>query len=128
MKRFIIIISSILFSLSIFSAQAGYNRYGCEIKKQKIQQQLQYAERYGNHYRIAGLKRALERVNYRCGGTNSNFLMLDKDRIENKKYKVIKRERDLEKAKIGGKQKKIDKKTRKLEEARRELREAEAGM
>ncbi|WP_455814118.1 DUF1090 family protein [Pseudomonas graminis] len=103
MKRFIIIISSILFSLSVFSAHAGYNRYGCEIKKQKIQQQLQYADRYGNHYRIAGLKRALEKVNYRCGGTDSNILISNKDRVENKKYKVMKRERDLEKAKASGK-------------------------
>lgn len=126
MNRFIIIISSILFSLSIFSAQAGYNRYGCEIKKQKIQQQLQYAEMYGNHYRVAGLKRALEKVKYRCG--ESNALAPSQDRVENKKRKVLKRERDLEKAKIDGRQKKIDKKTRKLEDARRELREAEAAM
>lgn len=130
MKRYIVILSTLLFAFSMFSAQAGYNRYGygygCAIKQQKLQQQLHYAEMYGNHYRVAGLQRALQEVRSRCG--DGGTMMPREDRIAEKQRKVMKRERDLEKARLDGRPKKIDKKMRKLDEARHELQEAQAGI
>lgn len=38
----------------------------CAIKEQKIRTQLEYATRYGNTHRIAGLNRALTNVQTYC--------------------------------------------------------------
>ncbi|EII5453542.1 DUF1090 family protein [Salmonella enterica] len=75
-----------LFSMSFlsFNSIAGYN--SCEIKIDKIKEQIEYAKRYGNINRLEGLTRALARVNRYCNyeqhdyrtDSNSNYYNRDK--------------------------------------------------
>ena len=56
-----------LVAMSALSIQAfAYDAKTCEIKKQKIQEQLVYAKKYSNTFRIRGLERALVKVERKC--------------------------------------------------------------
>ena len=52
----------ITFSVSTFA----YDAKSCEIKKEKLTEQMQYAKKYNNTYRINGLKRALDNLEKKC--------------------------------------------------------------
>ena len=59
--------SLLLIAVSLFSVQAfADDARSCEIKKQKLEQQLVYAKKYNNTYRIRGLERAIANVNMKC--------------------------------------------------------------
>ncbi|TCM71058.1 uncharacterized protein DUF1090 [Acinetobacter calcoaceticus] len=57
----------LLLSVSLFSVQCfAYDAKSCQIKKQKLQQQLEYAKKYNNSYRVRGLERAIADVDRKC--------------------------------------------------------------
>lgn len=127
----------------IFSSNATAGRQGCEIKKSKIKTQMEYAKRYGNHNRLAGLERALARVeaacsdgysgaSYRLDGYSGASHRLDGysgashrlDKIQGKEDKVRRREIELDRAIASGDMEKVRNKAHKLNEAKQELVEA----
>lgn len=126
----------------IFSANAAAGRQGCEIKKSKIRTQMEYAKRYGNYNRLAGLERALARVEAACSdGYSGASYRLDGysgasrldgysgasnrlDKIRGKEDKVKRRELELDRAIAGGDMEKVRDKAHKLNEAKQELAEA----
>lgn len=126
----------------IFSSHAAAGRQGCEIKKSKIRTQMEYAKRYGNHNRLAGLERALARVEAACSdGYSGASYRLDGysgasrldgysgasnrlDKIRGKEDKVKRRELELDRAIAGGDMEKVRDKAHKLNEAKQELAEA----
>ena len=126
----------------IFSSHAAAGRQGCEIKKSKIRTQMEYAKRYGNYNRLAGLERALARVEAACtdGYSGASYRLdgysgasrLDGysgasgrlDKIRGKEDKVKRRELELDRAIAGGDMEKVRDKAHKLNEAKQELAEA----
>lgn len=59
--------SFVIVAISMLSIQAfAYDEKTCQIKKQKIQQQLVYAKKHNNSYRVRGLERALAKVERKC--------------------------------------------------------------
>ncbi|AVJ19253.1 hypothetical protein CLM71_20000 [Serratia sp. MYb239] len=137
----------------VFSSNATAGRQGCEIKKSKIKTQMEYAKRYGNHNRLAGLERALARVeaacsdgysgaSYRLDGYSGASHRLDgysgashrldgysgashrQDKIQGKEDKVRRREIELDRAIASGDMEKVRNKAHKLNEAKQELAEA----
>ena len=42
--------------------------YGCTQKVEKLEEQLEYAKKYNNSYRVKGLERAISNVKTYCGG------------------------------------------------------------
>lgn len=128
---------------TVFSSNATAGRQGCEIKKSKIKTQMEYAKRYGNHNRLAGLERALARVeaacsdgysgaSYRLDGYSGASHRLDGysgashrlDKIQGKEDKVRRREIELDRAIASGDMEKVRNKAHKLNEAKQELAEA----
>ncbi len=62
-------IKHILFSaimLFPFLAQAHSNNYGCEIKKQHIYREMEFAKAYENWHCVQELQRALQRIERNC--------------------------------------------------------------
>lgn len=54
-------------AISMLSIPAfAYDEKTCQIKKQKIQEQLVYAKKHNNSYRVRGLERALANVDRKC--------------------------------------------------------------
>ncbi|MFI8417931.1 DUF1090 domain-containing protein [Serratia sp. NPDC078593] len=112
-------------------ANAGYG-YNCDAKVAAIEYQIQQAERYGNYYKVAGLKRALNEVKARCSLTDNNA-----GAIQNLQNKVTKLERkladkqedvrevqaDLREAQARGDAKKIAKYQRKLQDKKADVKE-----
>lgn len=60
MKKYIF--TAIILSLTASYASAETAVNGCDIKKQNIQRQIDYAKMHGNQYRVQGLERALNKV------------------------------------------------------------------
>ena len=126
----------------VFSSNATAGRQGCEIKKSKIRTQMAYAKRYGNYNRLAGLERALARVEAACtdGYSGASYRLdgysgasrLDGysgasgrlDNIRGKEDKVKRRELELDRAIAGGDMEKVRNKAHKLNDAKQELAEA----
>ncbi|HIB1631103.1 TPA: DUF1090 domain-containing protein [Salmonella enterica subsp. enterica serovar Muenchen] len=106
---------------TVFSGvMAGYE--GCGYKRQQLEHQLEYAQAYNNAHRVAGLQRALRRINENC--TDNRLLTQKENKIVEKKRKVADSQRELEQARASGKREKIASKQAKLDEAREELAEA----
>lgn len=97
---------------------------GCATKAQNIQQQIDYATQYGNHNRIAGLKKALSEVQTNC--TEASLQADRQKKIEEKQSKVAERQQELKKAQQTGNLDKVAKKQKKLTEAQAELEQAQA--
>ncbi|EBH1519109.1 DUF1090 domain-containing protein [Salmonella enterica subsp. enterica serovar Berta] len=116
----LIILTGLLYSFMVSGAIAGYE--GCGYKRQQLEHQLEYAQAYNNAHRVAGLQRALRRINENC--TDNRLLTQKENKIVEKKRKVADRQRELEQARASGKREKIASKQAKLEEAREELAEA----
>lgn len=88
--------------------------YGCKRKVAALENQLEYAKKYNNTYRIKGLERALANVQSYCGGgypldspeaksyyeTEQRLEVLEK--IEDAKKDLAKAEYKLQKAKLKG--------------------------
>lgn len=65
--------SLLITSLSLFSIQAfAYDYTSCQIKKEKLQQQIAYAKKHNNAHRVKGLEKALARVGQQCAQIKAN--------------------------------------------------------
>lgn len=118
------IFASVLALLFVNYANAGQATHnGCEIKKQKIQQQISYAKAHGNTHRVAGLERALQNVEQYC--TPESLYQDSKTNLEKHQLEVKERELDLKEAQLKNDAKKIAKREQKLIEAKKELVEAQ---
>lgn len=104
-----------------FLAQAHSNNYGCEIKKQHIYREMEFAKAYGNWHRVQGLQRALQRIERNCN--NDSWIISDSKKIEEKEFKVARYKAELEIAEKYNDVKEIQKKKKKLEKAEQELRQ-----
>ncbi|EHP5747682.1 DUF1090 domain-containing protein [Salmonella enterica] len=114
------ILAGLLYSFMVSGAIAGYE--GCGYKRQQLEHQLEYAQAYNNAHRVAGLQRALRRINEHC--TDNSLLRQKENKVAEKKRKVAERQRELERARASGKREKIASKQARLDEAREELAEA----
>ncbi len=110
----------LLTSTSIF---ANTTNNGCEIKKQKIETQIEYAKKYNNTHQIEGLQRALDNVNTYC--TPESLYRDAKKKVAEKQEKVKEREAELLEEKQKNNSDKINKRERKLAEAQNELKAAQ---
>lgn len=61
-------ISVVLLVLLSVGAQAQNRENGCEIKLERLQEQLEYAKLHGNENRVRGLEQAIDNVKSNCGG------------------------------------------------------------
>lgn len=94
----------------------------CEIKKQTIQTQIEYAKKDNNQDKIDGLKTALKNLENNC---SSEFIyQKNKNEVEKKRLKVREREVDLKEAQAKGDKNKISKQQQKLQQAKTELQQA----
>ncbi len=115
--------AGLLVAISTFSAQAHPQNFaGCEAKRQNIERQLNYARMYNNSYRVAGLERALAKVNTYC--TDEGLFTQQKYNVLKKERKVEERRYELAEAQATGRTDKIMKKQWKLDKAQAELNEA----
>ncbi|ECO1012900.1 DUF1090 domain-containing protein [Salmonella enterica subsp. enterica serovar Newport] len=112
----LIILAGLLYSFMVSGVMAGYE--GCGYKRQQLEHQLEYAQAYNNAHRVAGLQRALRRINEHC--TDNRLLTQKENKIVEKKRKVTDRQRELEQAWASGKREKIASKQARLDEAREE--------
>lgn len=109
------------------SAMAAGTQNGCDIKKQNIEKQIEYAKAHGNTHQIRGLERALDSVNTYCT-PESLYADSQKD-VAEKTEKVKEREAELlEEKQKGNDNSKIKKRERKLEDAQEELKNAQAEL
>lgn len=88
--------------------------YGCERKLSKLEEQLAYAQKHNNSYRVKGLERAISNVKTYCGGgypldsaEAKSYYEADQrlevlDKIADAKKDLSKAEYKLEKAKRKG--------------------------
>ncbi|MTD27542.1 DUF1090 domain-containing protein [Erwinia sorbitola] len=97
----------------------------CKQKEQAILKQIDYAKKYGNHYRVAGLERALSNVRTYC--SDASVQAAHQQKIQQLEQKVAQREQELRREKAqGNNRKKIAKLEKKLAEAQEKLREAKS--
>lgn len=123
MKRTLVLLASMLVIAPTFSAQAmPKTSTGCEAKRQNIERQLDYARQHNNSYRVAGLEKALSKVNTSC--TDEGLRAERKHYVLKKEKKVEERRYELSEAQATGRTDKIAKKQQKLESAQAELNEA----
>lgn len=112
-------------ALSMITSQAYANTSvnGCEIKKQNIQRQMEYAKTHGNQYRLQGLERALQNVERYC--TPDKVVENTRLELREKQLDIKERELELKEAQLKGDADKIAKRENKLAEAKAELKELE---
>lgn len=96
----------------------------CASKQQKLETEIQYAQKHGNSHRVAGLKKALNDVKTHC--TDAGLAAERQKKVEEKEARVQQRERELREAQEAGKTAKIADKQKKLDKAQAELQEAQA--
>lgn len=124
MKKRMLASALMLATTLVTTANAANPASGCAAKKQEIEQELGYAKQHGNTARVEGLENALRENSKYC--TDSNLLKQRQLKINEKKEKLLEREKALEEARMEGRsEKKIAKLLNKVEDAREELREAE---
>lgn len=126
MRNSIIATATTVLLLTGTSAFAASQQNGCEIKKQRIETQIDYAKKHGNTHRIAGLQKALDNVNTYC--TPESLYRDTQKNVAEKQEKVQEREAELLEEKQTGDNAKIAKRERKLQEAQAELEEAQAEL
>jgi hypothetical protein len=115
-----------LMTLPAASVFAQSTLTGCAAKKDQIQQQIEYAQKYNNSGQIAGLEKALAEVNTNC--TDASLRTEREADVRKKEQKVTEREQELTEAKTTGRTDKIQKKQEKLDDAKEELAEAKAEL
>lgn len=65
--------SLLIISISIVSFQTFAQSYNsCQLKKEKLQQQISYAKKHNNANRVKGLEKALARVGQQCAKIKAN--------------------------------------------------------
>ncbi|HGJ5891795.1 MAG TPA: DUF1090 domain-containing protein [Arsenophonus apicola] len=109
--------------LASYSVYASQQINLCEIKKQKLQTEIEYAKKHGNKHRLDGLEKALKNLQHNC--TSESVYQKNKNEVEKKRLKVKEREVDLKAAQTKGDKNKISKQQQKLQQAKTELRQAE---
>ncbi|WP_413484289.1 DUF1090 domain-containing protein [Morganella psychrotolerans] len=114
-------LGALLMSTSAISAQNG-----CEIKKDKITEQIRYAKAHGNTYRVQGLERALQNVETYC--TPDSLRNDARNEMNDRKKEVEEQKADLQKAIDKGDKAKIAKRERKLAEAEAKLKTAQSEL
>lgn len=67
LKKLLIAICLTGISPTLTYASSYDDDFNCDIKIEKIKKQINYAKKFGNKYRERGLKRALQRVERKCG-------------------------------------------------------------
>ncbi|QBH96568.1 DUF1090 domain-containing protein [Limnobaculum zhutongyuii] len=122
MFKKICLIVPLIISPAVFAAESNAGKDYCAIKEEKINQQIEYAKKYNNPHRLAGLERALSNVKAHC--SNNGYIADAESKIADKERKVEKRRQELAEAKATGKSDKISKKQKKLQKAEAELDEA----
>ncbi|WGL98238.1 MULTISPECIES: DUF1090 domain-containing protein [Arsenophonus] len=123
MRKIPLSICCIAFMLSSYSVFASQQINLCEIKKQKLQTEIEYAKKQGNQHRLDGLEKALKNLQQNC--TSESVYQKNKNEVEKKRLKVKEREVDLKAAQAKGDKNKISKQQQKLQQAKTELRQAE---
>ncbi len=121
-----IIAALLLASASLAPAVAQAQLTGCAAKKEALAREMDYAKAHGNSYRVAGLERAISKVETYC--TDASLRAEREADIRKKERKVADAKQDLAEAQASGRTDKINKRTRKLEEAKDELSEAKAAL
>lgn len=107
---------------STFTYAESANK-GCALKVQNIQTQIDYAKKYGNTHKVAGLERALANTKQYC---NDSSLRKDLNSdIAKKQRKVNERLEELKEAQVKGDADKVAKKQKKLAKAQDELKKAQ---
>ncbi|WP_413495241.1 DUF1090 domain-containing protein [Morganella psychrotolerans] len=114
-------LGALLMSTSAISAQNG-----CEIKKDKVTEQIRYAKAHGNTYQVQGLERALQNIETYC--TPDSLRNDARDEINDRKKEVAEQKADLQKAIDKGDKAKIAKRERKLAEAEAKLKTAQSEL
>lgn len=122
MKLAITFLTSMLLLAPLEAIHAETKSTGCEGKRQKIEQQIDYARAHGNAHRVAGLQKALSEVNANC--TNAGLRAERESDIRKKERKVEERRQELAEARADGRENKILNKQKKLKDALDELTEA----
>ena len=65
--------SLFIISISLVSFQTFAQSYqSCQLKKEKLQQQIAYAKKHNNANRVKGLEKALARVGQQCAKIKAN--------------------------------------------------------
>lgn len=65
--------SLLIISISIVSFQTFAQSYNsCQLKKEKLQQQITYAKKHNNANRVKGLEKVLARVGQQCAKIKAN--------------------------------------------------------
>lgn len=138
MKKMIrLAILPLVITFSVGYAHAGYN---CNAKKAALEKQLAYAKAHGNHYRVAGLERALKNVALHC--TDAGLTKDAQDKVDkltvklNEKISELARiQSSLDSASAAGDAKKAAKYQEKLadkqediDDVLEELKEAQADL
>ncbi|QCJ68665.1 DUF1090 domain-containing protein [Providencia heimbachae] len=127
MKKLVIITAASIAFFASASAMAAQPQNGCDIKKQKIEKQIEYAKAHGNSHQMNGLQRALDNVNAYC--TPESLYRDSQKEVAEKMEKVKEREAELlEEKQKGNDSQKIAKRERKLAEAQEELSQAQAEL
>ncbi|HEJ9487427.1 MULTISPECIES: DUF1090 domain-containing protein [Proteus] len=121
-----LLFTAITLSLLASNAYADRPANGCEIKKQNIQKQMEYAKAHGNQYRIQGLERALQNVERYC--TPEKVVENTRLELREKQLDVKERELELKEAQLKGDADKIAKQERKLAEEKADLKAIEAEL
>lgn len=124
MKKFIF--AAITFSLMASHVYADNAVNGCEIKKQNIQEQIDYAKANNNPHRVQGLERALQNVEQYC--TPEKVVENTRIEILEKQREVEERELELREAQFKDNMNKITKLENKRDEAKKELKALEDEM
>ncbi|MCA1322848.1 DUF1090 domain-containing protein [Herbaspirillum sp. alder98] len=96
---------------------------GCAAKKADVQNQLEQAQKHGNHAQEAKLKIAQKQLNANC--TDEGLRREREADVKKKEQQVAKRRIDLEKAQAKGKSDKVAKQEKKLQDAEAELKQAQ---
>ncbi|MGG4609290.1 DUF1090 domain-containing protein [Providencia sp. Me31A] len=127
MKKLLVITTASLLCFASSSVMAAKTQNGCEIKKQRIEEQISYAKQHGNQHHVRGLEEALDNVNRYC--TPESLYRDSQNNVAEKTEKVQEREAELlEEKQKGNDTRKIQKRERKLAEAQAELKEAQEEM
>ncbi|HHR3735275.1 TPA: DUF1090 domain-containing protein [Salmonella enterica] len=99
---------------------------GCEYKRSHLEEQLEYAHKYNEIYRVRGLQRALRHVDENCSYRHQEYTQ--ETRVSEKQRKVAGRQSELQEAALSGNREKISSKKAQLEDARQELSDARSEL
>lgn len=121
-------------SLSLISGAPAYAQTtadpspavtGCAAKIARIEQELEYARKWKNTHKVAGLEQALQSARS-C--TEESLTAEREEKIKEKEYKVEKKEARLKKKQAKGDAEDIRDAEEDLAEAKKELEEARAAL